>query len=431
MMRILPVVVLAALSLSTIGCVEDATSSLRPRRNVPAPDAADATGTTASTAQPILVNGTVDQVGAQKVDVLAMDERGALEPVGSAAVKDGKFQVQIPAGASPIQVFILQAKGVGDAVLGSGIVNGLPAFVQAFAVDATLDIVTSFKAEVLQTIARKGVPGAQSYINVLDAYVDAQLANAIAVDSVITSDVVGLAAAVADAVVAAEEVIEDTLRKAGLPVDFTALEKAQATTVSGLQGFVLDASNKRISGAKNLVAGFEKGLADLARPIDDAIFNAVVNGGGAFGATMKQKAPAKGFAASKSAFTLTSHLSAARMNDAFAGTALAPDVLEAASAFTAAVGKAFTAEELEAARQSFLKAVVGRDPASVLAPLSAVVQKLADALSAFDPARVAEMLAQIDTTALTLPADVAAVVGPDRIAPVTSALRLVQKQVAQ
>ena len=433
MTRILPVVLLSALAFSAIGCAEDiASSPYRGRRThgesseTSGKDGAD----TASSASAITVNGTVDNVEAKSVDVMAMDDKGDLEKVGEAKVTDGKFQTDIPAGTSPTGVFIIKAKDAADSVLNSGIVNGLPAFIKGFAVDVPMDAVTTYKAEILQTIAKKGVPGAQNYINVLDAYVDGNLAGVIAVDSVLTNDAVQVVGATADAVIAAEEVIEDALRKAGLPVDFDALEKAQAATVSGFQGFLTDASNKRISSAKNLVAGFEKTLADLAAPIDDAIFNAVVNGGGAFGAKMKEKAPAQGFVATKSAFKLTSALSGAKVNDAFVGTDLEAKVKDAVTAFTDAVGKAASAGDLEAAKQALLGAVLGNDAQKAFAPFASIVQDLTAAFQNFDPTKIADMLQQIDDLIVALPAQLQNILGADKIPSAQNALRLVQKQVA-
>lgn len=434
MMRILPVLVLSTLALSTVGCAEEDDAAGWRRKNVArhegdAPETDESKTATAGSA--ITVNGTVDAAGADHIEVSSMDANGKLSPVGTAPVKDGKFSTEIPAGTSPTGVFIIKALGVGGAVLNSGLVNGLPAFIKGFVVDAPLDAVTSFKTEILMTIAKGGTPGVQNYINVLDAYVDANLAGVIAVDSVLTNDVIEVVGATADAVIAAEEVIEDALRKAGLPVNFDALEQAQASTVSGFQGFLLDFSNKRISTAKNLVAGFEHTLADLAKPVDDAIFNAVVNGGGAFGSKMKEKAPQKGFVASKSAFRLTSALSAEKMNDAATGTSLEGKVKDAANAFVSAVSRAQSGGDLDAAKNGFMATVVGNDAAGVFAPLKGLLDGLTQAMQAFDPAKVAEMLGQLDLADFQLPADLQNALGADKIAPMTNALRLVQKQVAQ
>ncbi|MFO0741535.1 MAG: hypothetical protein U0270_36900 [Labilithrix sp.] len=435
MMRILPVLVLSTLALTTVGCAaEDASSSFHGRRGSRMTDEAESTtetGTTGTSSQAVTVNGTVDNVEAKKVDIMAMDDKGDLTKVGTADVKDGKFNAEIPANASPTGVFILKAKNAADSVVNSGLINGLPAFIKGFGIDVPLDTLTTFKAEVLQTIAKKGTPGAQNYINVLDAYIDGNLAGVIAVDSVLTNDVAQVVGATAEAVIAAEEVIEDALRKAGLPVDFDALQKAQASTVSGFQGFLLDASNKRISSAKNLVAGFEKTLADIAKPIDDAIFNAVVNGGGAFGAKMKEKAPAQSFAASKSAFKLSSALSSDKMNAAFLGTDLEGMVKDAANAFITAVGKAASAGDLEAAKSAFLQSILGQDAGAVLGPFQGIVQGLTKAVQSFDPAKVLELLGQIDDIAMQLPAKLQDVLGAAKLAPAQDALRLVQKQVAQ
>lgn len=435
MMRVLPLLALSALALSAIGCADEGVESAFHRKNARGTSETEETtktdAKTGTATSGITVNGTVDPE-ATNVDIMAMDDKGELSKVGNAKVEDGKFTTQIPAGTSPTGVFILKAKGIGDAVVSSALLNGIPAFIEGFVVLAPLDAVTSFKAEILQTIAKKGVPGAQNFINVLDAYVDANLAAVIAVDSAVTNDAVELIGAVSDSVIAAEEVIEDSLRKAGFPVDFTALEQAQAMTTSGIQKFVVDFSNKRITTSKNLLAGFQKSLADFAAPIDDAIFNAVVNGSGAFGSKMKEKAPMQGFAASKSAFALTSDMSTAKMNGAFAGTSLAGKVNDAATAFTAAIGSAASTADLEAAKAKFMDAILGKDAATVFAPLQGFVKQLTSAFQGFDPTKVAEMLAEIDACAIQLPAKLTSSLGGNAdLAGITDALRLVQKQVIQ
>ena len=422
-------------------------------------------------------NGTVEQglagskilAVAKSVDVLALGANGELVPVGKADVKPGgAFQALLPKDASPTGIFILKVKDVADAVVGSGIVNGLPAFVKAFFIDAPIDTATSFKAEILVTLAKKGVPGVQNYLNVIDAYVNAQLANAIAVDGVLSTDLTTLIGATSDAVIAAENVIVDALQKAGIPVDLSALEKAQASAVSGVQGLVTTSTGSLVTASKNLVASLEAATAKAAAPIDQAIFNAIVTGGATFASTIKKGTAGKGFAGgagtadigfevSKAVFALETALTTASVLEGFAQSGVAGGVLDAITkgcgTFTAAVANASSLADLEAARSAFTTVLLGGGGtngggilallATVVGDLSAVLhnvdatmapleKSLTTAFATLDNGAICDALAKFDAgTTSELPAKLKAALSDKDASAIANAVRLVQKQVAQ
>ncbi|MBX3226086.1 MAG: hypothetical protein KIT84_29075 [Labilithrix sp.] len=399
--------------LAAVGCadVESAERRARtagprveaPADGTPAPAVEDAEGT-------FDVKGHTPLAGAESVDVLAVGDDGALTKVTNVPVKDGAFDAKLAADQSPTGVFVLKVLGVGDAVLGSGVVNGLPAFVQAFVVDATVDSVTTIKTEIFETTAKGGVAGVQNYLNVIDAYVDAQLANSITVLGVFTTDFNSVIGALSEAVIAAENVIVETLNKAGIPVDVSALQKAQVTAVSGLQGFVTDASGQLVKSSKSFVEALQAASAKAAAPIDKAIFNAVVTGGATFSTTFKQKAPAQeriGFAASKSAFSFESSVAETELLklDGGAGTKAAW------SDFLASVSSAQNLGDLEAAKQRLTDVLAG--PKNAKQILAAIVEQLKNALQILNLDQILDALAKIDRSDL----------------PETA--RLVQKQIVQ
>jgi hypothetical protein len=476
--------VLSLVTVCCVGCTETPESLLRDNRSSAEPThpaaAKDAPASSISVSGHVssMGSGTVAQgLGGSKlvdvastVDVLALGANGALTPVTTAPVKPGgTFTAALPAGSSPTGIFILRVKDVVGSVVGSGLVNGLPAFVKGFFIDATVDTATSFKAEILVTLAKRGVPGVQNYLNVIDAYVDAQLTNSIVVSSVLTNDFNTLVGTTADAVVAAEEVIVDALKKAGIPLDLSALEKAQAAVVSGVQGLATSSTGSLVTASKNLVAALEAASAKAAVPIDQAIFNAVVNGGAMFASTFKAGvpttmtggggAPALGFAVSKAIFSLETALTTAAVTSGFSG--VAPAVLDAATkgcaAFEAAVASASTVAELQAAKAEFTKVLVGGGSgggsandccclkllASVFGDLSNVydgiyaalaplAQTLADAFATLDKNEIGDALATFDAAAKAqLTPKLTSVASPTDAAAIAKALSYVQKQVVK
>lgn len=386
--------------VGALGCSSEV-GTLRARRTVAGTE--EPTRAPESTAEAVVVRGRLSSEGdgtvasrlggrdlvtvAETVDVYALGESGDLVLVTQTKVEPGGvFELALPAGAnSATGIFVMQVKNLLGAVVGSGVVNGLPAFIQAFAIDATIDTVTSFKTEILMTLAKKGVPGVQSYLNVINAYVDAQLANSIALVGVLTTDLTTLIKATSDAVIAAGNVIVAALDAVGIKVDLSALTAAQAALVSGINGMITNASGALVTNAKNLVASLEAASAKVAAPIDKAIFNAVVNGGAAFssafgsaiaGNSQKSKLA---FSASKATFALETELSASAIEDRFHELGVSVDILDAVSkacaAFRAHVAGSASAQELEAAKAQFRDVLMGQSD-----PKSGILQLLAKAI---------------------------------------------------
>lgn len=477
--------VLSLLAGCSVGCGEIPDSSFHRQSvpsNAPAPDATDAPAAK-DTAPAVTVNGHISSEGngtveqglagakilavAKSVDVLALGANGDLIPVAKTDVKPGgAFDALLPKDASPTGIFILKVEDVAGAVVGAGVVNGLPAFVKAFFIDATVDTATSFKAEVLVTLAKKGVPGVQNYLNVVDAYVNAQLANSIAVDGVLSTDLTTLISATSDAVIAAEDVIVDALQKAGIPVDLSALQKRQASSVSGVDGLVTSSTGSLVTASKNLVASLEAATAKAAAPIDQAIFNAIVTGGATFAATFKGGVPSKtfaggagpdlGFEVSKAVFTLETALTTASVTQGFMQSGVATGILDAVTkgcaAFTSDVAKASSLGDLDAAKAAFTKVLIGGGGggggilallATVVGDLSAVLdnvdatiapleKNLDAAFATVDKNTIFDALAKFDAgTTTQLPAKLKVAVSDVDAAAISSALCLVQKQVVQ
>lgn len=410
-MRMLPAA-LTVLSLLAVGCTADPHSLSRVRGRTAA---ADETRPTAES-EAVTVNGAVSDLdGAATVDVNAMGEDGKLTPIGTAMVENGKFTTNLPPGASPTGIFIVKVKDVAGAVLGAGVINGIPAFVQGITIDAAVDVVTTFKAEIITTIAQKNVPGVQSYLNVVDAFVNQELAAIVQLEGVGATDINNIIGAVSDAVIAAQDVMVDALGKAGIDVDLDALQRAQITAVSGLQGLVTSASGQLISTSKNLVAGLQAASARAVAPIDTAIFNAIVNGGAAFSGTVERKTRSYddrgrlAFAASRSSFSLTTAMSTERI----AKDDPRETIAKACADFTAAVRSATKLEELEAAKTAITNVLLGKESGGFQGLLERLRSDLVGALRSLDMGRIADALAKLDASDLPL------------------AVRLVQKQVVQ
>jgi hypothetical protein len=476
--------VFSVLAVTSIGCA-DVTESRLPGRNTPAastaspengptPEGKEATftvtGRISSEGRGAIEQGLAGSrvlVAARSVDVLALAVNGDLVPVAQTDVKPGgAFTAIVPPGASPTGVFILEVKDLAGAVVGSGVVNGLPAFVKAFVVDAPIDTATSFKAEILVTLAKKGVPGVQNYLNVIDTFVNAELADSIAVAGVLTTDLTTLIGATSDAVIAAEDVIVDALQKAGIPVDLSALQKTQASVISGVQGLVTSSTGSLVTTSKNLVASLEAATAKAAKPIDQAIFNAIVNGGAAFATSIKTSVPSKtlaggagkpdlGFAVSKAMFSLETALTTGSVADAFQKNGVTVGILDAVTkgcaTFTMAVANASSPADLEAAKAAFKSVLLdGTSKNSLLvlladafADLAALVRgvdatlaplatTLTTAFATHDKNAIGEGLANFDAgTTTALPAKLKAALDDKDAHAIADALRLLQKQVVK
>lgn len=427
----LPGALFASLVLvGAFGCSSE-TSSLYAGRGAPRREESSARAPGEATA---VVNGQLSSEGdgsvtsrlggrdlltvAETVDVFALGERGALVPVTRAQIEaGGTFQLAIPAGASsPTGLFVMQVKNVVGAVVGSGVVNGLPAFVQAFAIDATIDTVTSFKTEVLMTLAQRGVPGVQNYLNVVNAYVDAQLANSIALVGVVTTDLTTLIKATSDAVIAAERVIVGALDAVGVKVDLTALTAAQAAIVGGINGMITDASGALVTNAKNLVAALEAASAKVAAPIDKAILNAVVNGGAAFSLAFCKGVGGSGqstklaFSASKAAFALQTEISAAAIEQRFRDLGVSVEILDAVTRacalFRSHVAGAASAQDLDAAKAKFRGVLLGQtDPNGGIVQLIAKVIAGLEQVCAHIEAKMHPLADEVTNAIASVPLD--------------------------
>lgn len=305
---------------------------------------------------------------ATSVDVMAMDKDGALTTVATAPVTSATFSADVPAGSSPTQIFIIKAKDATGAVVGSSVINGFldGAFFKAFLVDAPMDTETSFKAEILDTIAKKGVPGIQNYLNVVDTYVNAQLTNSLTVDSAFTADIVNITNATSDAIIAGEDVIESTLKSAGIPIDFSALQKVQVAAVSGFDNTVMSLEGKEMTSAENFFQALEAATAKAVKPADQAIFNAVVSSSGAMSHSMKQSktSDALQFSATKSGFQMQSALAARSINRLFPQANASDAIQTGATAFLGAVDAASTVEDLTAAQTSFANVLLSKNTSS-------------------------------------------------------------------
>lgn len=437
--RILPLLVLSMMSLAAVGCADETGTTYGSlHKGKKGDDTAqtvdNAAPSTHEARQVVTVKGTTDHADAQSVDVEAMNEDGTTTKVATVPVEDGKFDAELPPDASPTGIFFLKVKGIGDAVVGSATLNGIGAFVKGFTIDAAVDAQTTFKTEILGTIAKKGTPGVQNYLNVINAYVDAQLTDAITTDGAISTDVSNIVGATAEAVIAAETAIEDSLKKAGYPIDLTELKNWQSSAIAGFQGWVTDAQGQRATTAKNLVAGLQAATSKAAKPIDDQIFNAVVNGGAAFGGKMAEKAPDQAFAAKKSAFALQSNISADKAQDAFGDTDLGAKVAEGAKAFLASVTSAANTKDLEDAKTAFTNLISGKDqqPADIFAAFKPLINILTTALKQVDFQGIFKALEDIDATKLDLPGGFKNALGSNvDMSKVEGAVKSVQKQVAQ
>jgi hypothetical protein len=394
---------------------------------------------------------------ARSVEVYSLAPNGDLKPVGTADVQPGgAFNLTLndkdAKDKDATGLFILKVKDVVGAVVGSGVVNGLPAFFNAFLVDATIDTVTSFKAEILVTLAKKGVPGVQNYLNVINAYVDAQLANSIAVVGVLSTDLVTLIGATSDAIIATFNVIQEALNKAGVPVDLSALTSAQASTASGIQNLLTDNTGKLVTNAKAFIAGLQAATAKAAAPIDELIFNAVVNGGAKFGGDMKKngKSEKVAFAASKSVFNLEADLTTGNIADLFKN--VRPDILEAINdackGFLDQVKTAVSTSDLEAAKSKLTSSLLGKNDAppilklftTLLQELALVVQKVETALNplaqdllsaqvSLDPNAINDALAELDKNAPEVATSLEKVVKGDEARLLANAIIRAQKAI--
>ena len=169
----------------------------------------------------------------------------------------------------------------------------MPAFFKGFLIDVPVDTATSFKTEILMTMANGGVPGVQNYLNVVNTFVDAELAGDIAVFNAFVLDFNSIFGAFAKAAIATEGVIGEQLEAAGLPIDADAITSSQMMALAGMQGEINTAAGQVVTNAKNFVAQLQEATANAAEPVDKAIFDALTGGNAMFKSTFKTSMAAK------------------------------------------------------------------------------------------------------------------------------------------
>jgi hypothetical protein len=231
---------------------------------------------------------------------------------------------------------------------------------------------------------------------------------------------------------------------------------------------VTNSTGALVATSKNLIASLQAATAAAAAPIDQAIFNAIVNGGATFTATFKKSVSTKtlagaagkpdlGFAASKAVFSLETALTTASVTDGFELNGVAASILDAVTkgcgTFTSSVANASSPADLEAARIAFTNVLLGGGAnndggllmrlANALADLDAVLhgvdatlappaKTLKTAFATNDRHAIGEALAKFDAATTTeLPAKLKAAVSDKDASAIASALRLVEKQVVQ
>lgn len=230
---------------------------------------------------------------AVKLIISILDPTGKLVPVGEGTIfPGGKYALTLDS-KDPAALYVLSVVDIGNAVIGSAVLNGIPAFAKGFLLDIPIDTLTSYKTQVLMTIQSGGVPGVQNYINVTNAFLDDELAGWLVVGSAFVSDYNAILGSVSKSIVASENAMVSLLQAAGLPVDITAITGAQLATLSGVQGFVTNSNGQTFTTTKNLLMALEEASASGAAPVDKALFNAVVGGGAMFNSTLKSLLPAQ------------------------------------------------------------------------------------------------------------------------------------------
>lgn len=475
-MRVLSssLVVLSLLATMGVGCAENQ-DSLSYRRNVPMQGEGVSDATQENTT--LKVRGTLSNEGngsiaqglggkdliaaGKTVEVSALGENGQLTPVAKADIKPGGvFDVDVAKESSPTGLFIMSIKDLAGSIVGSAVLNGIPAFATGFFILIPIDTLTSFKTEVLMTMAKGGTPGIQSYLNVINTFVDGELAGVIVTGGAFIQDITTIFGATSDAIIAATKVIESSLQTLGIPIDLSALTNAQAAAVSGINGLINDTNGKLVSGAKNLLASLKAATSSAVAPVDEALFNTIVNSGAVFGSKMKGSAPTEvAFAASKSPLKAQTELSSDSIQEDFAAMGMDPKIVDtvtkALTTLKAQVAGAKSFGDIDAAKGQFKNVLLGGGsgssaPTSILALLSTVVggsiqavltqvenlvapltQSLTAALSAapLDSLKLGEALAKFDQEAQTAPA-MMNVVSEGNANVVAKALKRIEKTMA-
>lgn len=467
----------SVLAATGVGCAVP--QSELQRRNAPTDLSAESDPATDSEGQRITVRGSLSTEGngstengmagpnilkvASKVDISALGEHGELTPVATTDVKaDGTFDANVGQKQSATGLFIVQAKNVVGAVVGSAVLNGIPAFAYGFLIDIPIDTLTSFKTEVLMTIARGGTPGIQNFLNVIDTFLDGELAGIIVTSGAFVQDFTTILSAVSDATIATANVIVSALNQVGIPIDISSLTNAQSAVVGGIVKLTNGANSKVVSKAKNLLSSLKAATAKVAAPVDEALFNAVVNSGAMFDSKMKAGMPASmstdlAFALAKSLFKVQTEMSTAMTEDSFDKMGVGSNVMEllktATEAFNLQVADAKSVDDLESAKSQFKNVLLGKDDSSksivrllvsaavgslrailneVQGVIAPVAKDLTLALQApFDSLEVGNALAKFDADTKNVPDTFMKGMGAAEAKVMASALTRVEKVIAR
>jgi hypothetical protein len=331
---------------------------------------------------------------AAKVVVSRLGPDGRLVEIATADIDpSGGIEVPIANTQSPGEVLILQVENISGAIVGSTVLNGIPAFFKGFLIDVPVDTATSFKTEILMTMANGGVPGVQNYLNVVNTFVDAELAGSIAVFNAFVLDFNSLFGAFATAAIETQGLINEQLEAAGLPVDADAIRDSQLMALAGAQGTISTAAGNVVTNAKNLVAQLQEATANAAAPVDKAIFDAIVGGDAMFKSTFKAKVAAKpstaghvdafAFPLVKAGFKLESEVARDRIVLLFKNASVDTDamaMLDTADAtFAARVAQAKDVQALAAAKTAYKETLFGQQTSmqgSLVAELATVFTNL-------------------------------------------------------
>lgn len=388
-MRLVPsaLLVLSILgaTVSVVGCADESQPSYelaKSKTSTDEPTKASATSAPSVVASDFTVHGTINDsdmaAKAVKAKVYALANDGSTTEVTTTNVTNGSFSTPLSGSQSPTGIFIVKLLAIGEDVIGSGTINGALPLAKGIILDAPFDALTSFKTNVIQQIATGKVPGLQNYVNVVEAFVNSELLNAVQLDDGVSTDAKTIINATADAITAGENVIIDTLQKAGVNVDFSALQSAQGAIVTGIDTGIDDAQKVVLTGGVQLVSGIEGAIKSFTGPVDQILFNAIANGGAAFSNSMKQSSSVStntAFAASKSSFKLQTALSTSQIKNSFAqtnsSTAVADGLNQASDQFMSSVNNAHCLQDLDDAKAAFMNVLLGNNSSAGSAGSSA------------------------------------------------------------
>lgn len=368
---------MSLLVATTVGCTTMLDGSSEP----PATGGSDEPSTTVrvhlaeatrTTGAGLAGKGTL--AAASQLVVSRLGANGMLTEIATADVNGGGLDVAIANNGSPGEVLILQVQDISGAILGSTVLNGVPAFFKGFLIDVPVDTATSFKTEILMTMANGGVPGVQNYFNVVNTFVDSELAGDIAVFNAFVLDFNSISGAFATAAISTEDLINKQLEAAGLPIDADAITSSQMMALAGMQGEVNTAAGQVVTNAKNFVAQLQEATAKAAAPVDKAIFDALTGGNAMFKSTFKTSMAAKtstssqqdtfSFQLVKSGFKLQTEVALDQIDPSFAQAGMSGDAMgmlaTARATLSAQVAQAKDVQALTAAKTAFKESLFGQ-----------------------------------------------------------------------